>query len=109
MNNTFNSVEKLQTIFHEAWTRIRAGNRPVCVSCDPSHNTNNGEFWTMYMNFLDVLIVDEDDLLESFDDMVNFGYAVRDSVCLRNPCNIQGFLLVDRELAEKCLVLGTLA
>jgi hypothetical protein len=109
MNNTVKSVEKIQTMFHEAWTRIRTGNRPVCVSCDPSRTPDDEEFWVMYMNSLDVLVVDEDDLLESFEDMVNFGSSVRDSVCLRNPCNTRGFLLVGKELAEKCLVLGTLA
>jgi hypothetical protein len=109
MNNTVKSVEKLQEIFYDAWLRIKKGNRPVCVSCDPSRTPDDEEFWTMYMNFLDVLVVDEDDLLESFDDMVNFGFSVKESVCVRNPCNVRGFLLVDRELAEKCLVLGVLA
>ena len=109
MKNTEKSVEKLQEIFRDAWLRIREGNRPVCISCSPDHLPSDEEFWVMYMNFLDVLVVDEDDLLESFDDMVNFGSSVKESVCLRNPCNVRGFLLVGRELAEKCLVLGTLA
>jgi hypothetical protein len=109
MKNTVDSIEKIQTAFREAWLRIKGGNRPVCVSCDPSYNPDDEEFWVMYMNFLDVLVVDEDDLLETFDDMVNFGASIKESVCLRNPCNVRGFLLVGKELAEKALVLGTLA
>jgi len=109
MKNTAKSVEKLQDIFYDAWFRIKEGNRPVCISCSPDHLPSDEEFWVMYMNFLDVLVVDEDDLLESFDDMVNFGSSVKESVCIRNPWNTRGFLLVGKELAEKCLVLGTLA
>jgi hypothetical protein len=109
MEVNFESVEKLQAIFGDAWSRIKEGNRPECASCGAYAGYDDDEFWTVYMNSLDVLIVDEDDLLENFDDMVNFGSAVRNSVCLRNPCNAMGFLLVDRELAHKSLVLGTLA
>jgi hypothetical protein len=109
MKTTMQSVEKLQTMFHEAWARVRKGNRPACVSCSPDYVPSDEEFWVMYMNFLDVLVVDEDDLLETFDEMVNYGVSLRESVCLRNPCNVRGFLLVGKELAEKCLVLGTLA
>lgn len=109
MEVNYESIEKIQTMFREAWLRIKKGNRSVCVSCSPDHFPSDEEFWVMYMNFLDVLVVDEDDLLESFDEMVNHGVAVKERVCLRNPYNVRGFLLVGRELAEKCLVLGTLA
>jgi len=109
MEVTLVNIRKLQITFDEAWKRIREGYRPVCVECDPeTAGGPDGDFWTVYMNHLDVLVIDEEDLLETFDDMVNFGSAVRNSVCLRNPCNADGFLLVDRELAHKSLVLGAL-
>lgn len=109
MQTTKTSVECLQNLFDEAWDRIVAGKRPSGVFCDPDCKINDDEFWTLYMNSLDCLLIDEEDLLENFDEMVNFGYSVRESVCLKNPCNKEGFILVDKELAERILVLGTLA
>lgn len=110
MEVTLVNVRKLQIAFDEAWGRIRSGNRPVCVDCTPvSTPMPDGDFWTIYMNFLDCLMVDEEDLTDNFDDMVNFGKAVKESVCLKDPCNHGTFILVPKEFAEKVLVLGTLA
>lgn len=109
MEITVKIFERLQTAFDDAWDRIGSGNRPVGVSCDPDRHPSDEEFWTLYMNYLDCILIDEADLLESFPDMVNFGIAVKERVCLKDPCNERGFLLVDKGLAEKVLVLGTLA
>lgn len=109
MEATRKNVERLQSLFDDAWDRIVAGERSVGVSCGPDYKPNDEEFWTLYMNSLDCLILDEEDLLENFDEMVNFGSSVRERVCLKNPCNTEGFILVDKGLAEKILVLGALA
>lgn len=109
-------VEKLQEIFDESWSRVRAGARPVCVlpedlpvNLHPGDMAREEWVWTLYMNTHDVLIITHDDLVESFSDMVNFGSAVKESVCLLNPAQRGEFLLVPDALAEKCLALGTLA
>lgn len=109
MEKTRKNVEQLQSLFDDAWDRIVAGKMPAGVSCGPDYKPSDEEFWTLYMNSLDCLLVDEEDLLENFDEMVNFGSSLRDSVCLKNPCNTEGFILVDKELAERILVLGALA
>ena len=107
MEVNLKSVEKLQKVFREAWSRISAGDRPECVECEPGQTPE--WFWGLYMNHLDCLMVDQNDLLESFPDMVNFGVSVKESVCLLDPCFPGDYLLVPNGLAEKCLVLGTLA
>ena len=107
MEVNLKSVSKLQGIFVEAWSHISSGNRPECVECDPRQSAE--WFWGLYMNHLDCLMVDRDDLLESFPDMVNFGVSVKESVCLLDPCFPGDYLLVPKQLAEKCLVLGNLA
>lgn len=109
MEVTMKTVQKLQVAFNEAWLRIHTGNRPVGVSCSPDYHPNDSEFWTLYMNYLDCILIDDEDLLENFPEMVNFGFAVKERVCLTDPCNEGGFILVDKGLAEKALVLGTLA
>ena len=109
MEVTMENVRKLQNIFEEAWKRIIQGYRPVCVDCNPDRGSvPDGDFWTIYMNFLDCTIVEYDDLLENFDEMVNFGSLVKESVCLKDPCDDSSFILVPKGLAEKSLVLGTL-
>lgn len=110
MEVTLVTVRKLQILFDEAWGRIRSGSRPASVDCTPiSTPMPDGDFWTVYMNFLDCLLVDEEDLLENFDDMVNFGKSVKESVCLKDPCSDGAFIFVPKEFAEKVLVLGALA
>jgi len=98
-------VNELQGFFKERYSVIRAGCKPS--SADEFHGDPD-EIWTVFLNRLDCLIVDEDDLVESFPDMVNFGAAVKTHVCLNNPSGF-GFLLVPPELAEKALVMGGLA
>ena len=109
MEVTVRTVQKVQRAFNDAWLRIHTGNRPVGVSCSPDYHPDDNEFWTMYMNYLDCILVTKDDLLEDFPEMVNFGFAVKEKICLTDPCNEGDFILVDRGLAEKALVLGTLA
>lgn len=109
MEITNNTVQKVQRVFDDAWLRIHTGNRPVGVSCDPDYHPDDGEFWTIYMNYLDCILITKDDLLGDFPDMVNFGFAVKERVCLTDPCNEGDFILVDQEVAEKALVLGALA
>lgn len=109
-------VDKLQRIFEESWVRVLGGARPVCVLLEdlpanlhPGDHTREEWVWTLYMNTHDVLIITHDDLVDSFSDMVNFGSAVKESVCLLNPVHSKEFLLVPNALVEKCLALGTLA
>jgi hypothetical protein len=109
MKITPNAVRSLQSLFNEAWGRVSSGNRPVCVSCSPDSHPDDDEFWTLYMNSLDCLMIDQDDLMESFPDMVNFGASVKNTVCLSDPCNEGDFILVELEYAEKAIVLGSLA
>lgn len=109
MEVTLVTVRKLQIAFDSAWKRIRGGHRPESVDLTPiSTPMPDGDFWTVYMNSLDCLLVDEEDLTENFDDMVNFGKAVKEGVCLKDPCSDGAFILVPKELAEKTLVLGDL-
>lgn len=108
MEVTLVNLRKLQIMFDAAWKRICEGNRPICVECDPDRRPSDSEFWTLYMNFLDCLMIEKEDLLENFDEMVNFGSAVKESVCLKDPCNDGDYILVRHAFAEKCLVLGTL-
>lgn len=105
MEVTLVNVRKLRIFFDEAWRKIRGGERPVGVGGD---SEPDGDFWTLYMNHLDCTIVDHDDLLENFDDMVNFGKLVKESVCLKDPCDETSFILVPKVLAERVLVLGGL-
>lgn len=109
MEITMKNVQKLQRAFYAAWERIRGGNRPVGVSCNPDYHPDDGEFWTIYMNYLDCILITKDDLLGDFPEMVNFGFAVKERICLEDPCNEGDFILVDQEVAEKALVLGALA
>lgn len=76
MEITMKTVQKVQRAFNEAWVRIHTGNRPVGVSCSPDYHPDDNEFWTMYMNYLDCILVTKDDLMEEFPEMVNFGFAV---------------------------------
>jgi len=110
MEVTLVNIRKLQIAFDEAWKRIREGHRPVCVECDPeTAGGPDGDFWTVYMNFLDCLMIETEDLLENFDDMVNFGSSLKNGVCIKDPCNQGEFILVSKDFAEKILVLGSLA
>lgn len=102
------TVQKLDAIFRESWERVSSGAIPVCVppydaTPDPS------EIWSNYMNSHDVTILEMEDLLESFSDMVNFGRLLRESVCILDPAEDKSFLLVPFDLAERCLVMGALA
>lgn len=107
MEVTHDAVERLQGIFEESWRRVRDGERPVDFS--PSWFPEPCEVWTLFMNKHDVLIIDLEDLAENFGEMVNFGLAVKQSVCIHNPEDKASYLLVPPRLAEKCLVLGALA
>lgn len=107
MEVTLVNLRKLQIAFEDSWKRIRNGNRPICVNCDPDLHPTDSEFWTLYVNFLDCLMIEKEDLLENFDEMVNFGSS-KESVCIKDPCNQGDFILVPKSLAEKTLVLGTL-
>lgn len=116
METTHEIVEKVQEVFDRSLQRVHNGLLPVCVREDEipvnlyDHDDSRQEWiWTMYMNSLGVLIITRDDLVESFSEMVNFGDAVKYSVCITNPADASEFLLVPDSLAEKCLVLGTLA
>lgn len=109
-------VEKIQGIFDESWLRVRGGWIPEDVdqgdlpaNIYPGDTAREEWVWTSFMNGRDVLIITHDDLVESFSDMVNFGAAVKESVCLLNPAARAEFLLVPDALAEKCLALGALA
>lgn len=109
MEITVNLIDRMQEIFDEAWGRISSGNRPSCVPVGSEGQMSDGEFWVLYLNFLDCLAIDKEDLLENFDEMVNFGSAVKERVCLRDPCVQGDFILVGSSLVEKALVLGALA
>lgn len=112
-------VDRLQSVFHDAWRRVRGGSVPDCIGEEdvpenlyplyPADNARQEWIWTLWMNRHDVLIITRDDLVESFSDMVNFGNAVKNSICLLNPPERHEFLLVPDDLAEKCLALGVLA
>jgi hypothetical protein len=106
MEMTQKIVEKLEEIFSRSWGRIEGGQYPICLSEDS--NPTIEEVWSLWMNSHDVLIITTDDLLESFADMVNFGSAVKKTVCITNPSDAMEFLLVPKELAERCLVMGEL-
>ena len=99
------NIETLYGIFRDAWGRVERGVRPACAS----PNDSPLDVWVIWMNEHDVLVVDNDDLLESLPDMVNFGSALKESVCIRNPADIgNSFLLVPSEFAQRVLVLGEL-
>ena len=104
MRHPHSKANKLQGLFEERYSVIQAGCKPSSV--DEFHGDPD-EIWTVFLNRLDCLIVEEEDLVESFADMVNFGKAVRTHVCLHNPSG-DGFLLVPPALAEKVLVMGGL-
>ena len=104
------NVKRLQALFKESWLRIKEGHRPESVDM---HTVGgpllDSDFWCVYMNSLDCLMIEREDLLENFDDMVNFGSAVKERICLWDPCSIGDYILVPWDLAEKALVLGALA
>lgn len=109
-------IDRLQGVFDEGWRRVRNGFVPEGVVEDeapanihPMDRAREEWIWTLWMNGREVLIITHDDLVESFSDMVNFGNAVKDSVCLLNPSERHEFLLVPNSLAEKCLALGAVA
>jgi len=108
MRLDWEKVERLQAFFKERYEWILAGNIPTCVDQEEDIRAGSEWHWTIFMNHFDCLVVDEGDLLESFQEMVNFGEAVRTHVCLRNPTG-DGFVLVPPELAERVLVMGGLA
>lgn len=116
MNVSHENAVRLQGLFDEVWLRVRGGWVPEGVDHEdlpaniyPGDMAREEWVWTVFMNGRDVLIITHDDLVESFSDMVNFGNAVKESVCLLNPAQRGEFLLVPDALAEKCLALGTLA
>lgn len=109
MEITMVNVQKLQRAFDASWKRVESGDRPESILHTVRGPLFASDFWTCYMNSLDCLLVDREDLLENFDEMVNFGKSVKENVCLRNPCNEGDFILVPKDLAEKVLVLGALA
>ena len=96
------SVKKLQRMFNERFKWVLAGGLPE--GCDGDFSPEDK--WTIHMNSFDCLVIDRDDLLESFADMVNFGNSIRTHVCLWNPANKEGFLLVPQDFNDKCLALG---
>lgn len=103
-------IERLQSLFDESWGRVNAGERPESVDLHTVGGPLVGsDFWVVYMNSMDCLLIEKEDLLENFDEMVNFGSAVKERICLRDPCSSGDYILVSRELAEKVLVLGVLA
>lgn len=106
METTTKTIQKLQIAFNEAWGRILSGNLPASEAA--AQGLSREWLWTLYMERLDCLLIDKEDLLENFPEMVNFGFSVKDRVCLEDPCNEGGFILVDKGLAEKTLVLGAL-
>lgn len=109
MEVTLVNVRKLQIAFEESWKSILKGNRPACVDLHAvGHEILASDFWSVYMNFLDCTLVDQEDLLENFDEMVNFGSLVRESVCVKDPCDGSGFIMVPKELSQKVIVLGAL-
>jgi len=103
------NVKRLQALFKEAWLRIKGGWRPDSLDLHTVGPLLDSDFWSVYMNFLDCLMIEREDLLENFDDMVNFGSAVKERICLKDPCLRGDYILVPWELAEKALVLGVLA
>jgi hypothetical protein len=100
------SVQKLQGIFDARYRWLQEGGILECVGEGSPWGIE--EDWTIYMNSLDCLVIDKEDLIESFIEMVNFGEAVKKCVCLLNPAKSVGWLLVHHELADKCLALGGL-
>jgi hypothetical protein len=100
-------VNELQRFFEERYRWVQTGNIPSCVDRQEDISRGAEWMWTLFMNQFDCVIVEEEDLVESFADMVNFGEAVRTHVCLHNPAG-DGFLLVPPELAERVLVMGAL-
>lgn len=109
-------VEKVQRVFDECWFRVRGGEVPVSV-CEghspvnvyPGDTSRQEWIWSAYMNSLDCTMVTREDLLESFCDMVNLGSAVKESVCLNDPCSAGDFILVPEGVVERALALGGLA
>ena len=108
MELNYPTIGKVERIFGESWDRVANGAIPVCV--DPYDKRPKPEWvWLLYMNSHDVTVFTRDDLFLSFADMVNFGCSIRDRICILDPCEEGRFLLVPIELAERCLVMGTLA
>lgn len=108
MEVTYETVERLQGIFEEGWNRVKDGAVPVCVPPE-EYPPDPQDVWVLWMNVHDVLVIEQEDLLENFDEMVNFGRAVKESACLQNPADTTSYLLVPWDVVEKCLVLGVLA
>lgn len=108
MEMNYKTIGKVEGVFRESWERVSSGAIPVCV---PPYDSkpNAQDIWVYYMNSHDVTIVDSQNLMESFADMVNFGHLVNESVCVLNPAEEGSFLLIPDELAERVLVMGTLA
>lgn len=108
MKVTNENLDKLQAFFEERYNWVKAGNIPTCVDQEVDIRRGSEWIWTIFMNHFDCLIVNREDLVESFADMVNFGDAVKRCVCLNSPDG-DGFILVPPELAERVLVMGGLA
>jgi len=108
MEVNYPTIGKVERIFGESWDRVASGAIPVCVG-QYDKRPKPEWVWSLYMNSHDVFVITEDALSISFADMVNFGCLIKDRICILDPCEHDRFLLVPVELAERCLVMGTLA
>lgn len=87
-----NSIDKLEALFESKYASI------------PRDDDN---FWIDYLDKIEVFILHSEWLRETFNDS-----AYKDHICIHNPeeTNYERpfWLLVPRQLAEKCLVLNGL-
>jgi hypothetical protein len=65
------------------------------------------EAWADYLNRLDCIYLDADEVNEDFEALVNDG-CFDGKFCIVDPFTMRDYILVPRQFAEKILVLGGL-
>ena len=63
--------------------------------------------WADYLNRLDCIYLDADEVKQDFEALVNDG-CFDGKFCIVDPFTMRDYILVPREFAEKILVLGGL-
>lgn len=107
MEITPDITKALQRMFDELWSGVRRGRRPAFRGQEWDGGLYaTEEFWVVYLNSMDCMMITREDLLENFDEMVNFGSTVKERLCLRDPSCPGDFLLLPMDLVERALVLG---
>lgn len=118
MNFTFKDISELKSFLEIRLEKIRSElwDKLKPIEHDREFDKALNARWVEYLNGIDCLLLDQDDIVEDFENLFNISAQLR--ICIpwtfRSPPSAKNYVdgdiyvLMSKELAEKALVLGWL-